>query len=192
MSIQKNIKSRVILKHDTEANWRLATNFRPLNGEIIIYDPDETHPLVRYKRGRIDPNNPRQTLLVNDLDFETNIYIAAIEPQESWTGMLWLDTSDEVELISFTMRNIHNGFLVEYVAESGMTFREWVDSPYNIDKWRCEWEYEENPEGEHTYGVTSDKYDSYIMSDSIDINYGIEDCENVIIAGKTYSIEGRP
>lgn len=188
--MQKNIKSRVILKHDTEANWKLATNFRPLNGEIIIYDPDDTHPLVRYKRGKIDPNYPGQTLLLNDLDFETNIYIAAIEPQESWAGMLWLDTSDEVELISFAISFYANR--INYVAESGMTFREWVDSPYNIDKWRCEWEYEENPEGEHLYGVTSDKYGVYIMSDSADINDGVEDCENTIIADKIYYAEGRP
>ena len=37
--MQKNIKSRVILKHDKEVNWNQAENsFRPLNGEIISGD----------------------------------------------------------------------------------------------------------------------------------------------------------
>lgn len=35
---EKNIKSRIIHKHDTEANWIKATNFVPKKGEIIIYD----------------------------------------------------------------------------------------------------------------------------------------------------------
>lgn len=35
---EKNIKSRIIHKHDTSAHWDLATNFIPMKGEIIIYD----------------------------------------------------------------------------------------------------------------------------------------------------------
>lgn len=38
MAITKEIKGRVILKHDIEAHWLLATNFIPLPGEIIVYD----------------------------------------------------------------------------------------------------------------------------------------------------------
>lgn len=34
----KNIKSRIINKHDLEINWEKATAFIPLKGEIIIYD----------------------------------------------------------------------------------------------------------------------------------------------------------
>lgn len=34
----KIYQSRLIQKHDTEANWNKATNFVPLKGEIIIYD----------------------------------------------------------------------------------------------------------------------------------------------------------
>jgi hypothetical protein len=36
----KNLKTRVMQKHDYAANWALATNFVPLEGEIIIYDAD--------------------------------------------------------------------------------------------------------------------------------------------------------
>lgn len=35
---EKNIKVRLQQKHDTSANWALATNFKPKTGELIIYD----------------------------------------------------------------------------------------------------------------------------------------------------------
>ena len=47
----KILKTRVQNKHDKEVNWNLANNFIPLAGEIIIYDPDETHSLPRVKIG---------------------------------------------------------------------------------------------------------------------------------------------
>lgn len=37
----KEYFSRIIHKHDTQANWDKATNFIPKLGELIIYDPDE-------------------------------------------------------------------------------------------------------------------------------------------------------
>lgn len=37
-SINKTFKSRIILKHDISTNWEKATNFKPLQGELIIYD----------------------------------------------------------------------------------------------------------------------------------------------------------
>lgn len=48
---EKEIKSRVILKHDTEAHWQLAINFTPKQGEIIIYDIDSNHSYERIKIG---------------------------------------------------------------------------------------------------------------------------------------------
>lgn len=34
----KTFQGRVVMKHDTQANWNKATNFVPLAGEIIVYD----------------------------------------------------------------------------------------------------------------------------------------------------------
>ena len=51
MATEKNINTRVILKHDTEANWNLATNFVPKKGELILYDPDTTYDYTRIKIG---------------------------------------------------------------------------------------------------------------------------------------------
>ena len=48
---EKNIKSRIVHKHDLESNWLLATNFTPKQGEIIVYDKDSTHDYERFKIG---------------------------------------------------------------------------------------------------------------------------------------------
>lgn len=48
---EKNIKSRIIHKHDLESNWILATNFTPKQGELIIYDIDDNHSYERFKIG---------------------------------------------------------------------------------------------------------------------------------------------
>lgn len=48
---EKNIKSRIVHKHDIESNWNKATNFIPKQGEIIIYDIDSNHTYERIKIG---------------------------------------------------------------------------------------------------------------------------------------------
>ena len=37
MAALKTIHTRLQMKNDTEANWKKATNFIPLDGEVIIY-----------------------------------------------------------------------------------------------------------------------------------------------------------
>ncbi len=62
------INTRIINKHATEAEWNEATNFVPLKGELIIYDPDEDHDYFRCKIGTGDKNKN-----VNELPFMYNI-----------------------------------------------------------------------------------------------------------------------
>ena len=62
MANEKNINSRIQHKHDTEANWNKATNFSPKQGEIIVYDIDETYNYERIKIGD-------GTTKINDLPF---------------------------------------------------------------------------------------------------------------------------
>ena len=45
------INTRLRQKIDTEANWNKATNFIPLDGEIIIYKADENYSYERIKIG---------------------------------------------------------------------------------------------------------------------------------------------
>ena len=49
--MEKTMKARVQHKHDIEANWLKATNFTPLVGEIVVYDPDGNYDYPRIKIG---------------------------------------------------------------------------------------------------------------------------------------------
>ena len=51
MAIEKQIKSRIICKHDTEVNWNKATTFIPNQGELIVYDIDDDYSYERFKIG---------------------------------------------------------------------------------------------------------------------------------------------
>lgn len=48
---KKMLNTRIQHKHDTEANWLKATNFVPLEGELIIYDADDMNTTPRFKVG---------------------------------------------------------------------------------------------------------------------------------------------
>ena len=47
----KEIASRIVLKHDTEANWNNASSFIPKQGEVIVYDIDDVYYYERVKIG---------------------------------------------------------------------------------------------------------------------------------------------
>ena len=66
---EKIINTRVVNKHDIEANWKKATTFIPKQGELIVYDIDNTHSYERFKIGD-------GKTLVNNLPFAsiTDIY----------------------------------------------------------------------------------------------------------------------
>lgn len=47
----KKMKTRIINKHAVEADWLKATNFVPMQGEIIVYDIDDNYDYERMKIG---------------------------------------------------------------------------------------------------------------------------------------------
>lgn len=49
--MEKEMKARIVHKHDVESNWLKANGFIPKKGEIIIYDMDDSHDYVRFKIG---------------------------------------------------------------------------------------------------------------------------------------------
>ena len=59
---EKMFNTRIIQKHDIEVNWEKAINFIPMQGEIIVYDIDETYNYERVKIGD-------GTTKINDLPF---------------------------------------------------------------------------------------------------------------------------
>lgn len=48
---EKTLNTRIVQKHDMQANWDKATNFIPKAGEIIIYDADDNYSYARMKIG---------------------------------------------------------------------------------------------------------------------------------------------
>ena len=71
----KELKGRIILKHDTAANWKTAgeKGFCPLANEIIMFDPDDSCAMIRYKIGRWANNEKTELVNINDLPFEANL-----------------------------------------------------------------------------------------------------------------------
>lgn len=67
---EKTLKTRIIHKHDTEANWLKATGFIPKQGELIVYDVDDTHTYERFKIGD-------GKTLVSELPFADTTYSEA-------------------------------------------------------------------------------------------------------------------
>ena len=62
----KRMKTRMIQKHAIESDWAKATNFTPLQGEVIVYDIDDNYDYERIKIGDGVTN-------VNDLPFLMNV-----------------------------------------------------------------------------------------------------------------------
>ena len=69
--MSKSFNARIKSKHDVEANWKKATNFIPYEGEIIIYDSDNTHTASRFKVGN-------GSTKINDLPFVSAETIATL------------------------------------------------------------------------------------------------------------------
>ena len=66
--------TRIVHKHDTEANWSKAVNFIPKQGEIIVYDIDSTYTYERFKIGDGET-------LVNSLPFVDDALRSSLESQ---------------------------------------------------------------------------------------------------------------
>ena len=98
---EKTAKLRIKQKHDTEANWKKATNFRPEAGELIVYDADSTHSAPRFKVGD-------GTKLVNALPFVPSSDVTA-NPSGSGTTSL---TKIEIDGTVYTIPSGSSGITI--------------------------------------------------------------------------------
>ena len=85
---EKIFNTRIVHKHDTHANWSKTNNFIPKMGELIIYDPDDTHSNPRIKIGD-GASQVEQLAFVSDEEF----YAQSKEPTGAVNGDFWIDTS---------------------------------------------------------------------------------------------------
>lgn len=79
----KTFKGRIQNKHDTAANWSVAANFKPLAGELIIYDVDAAHSAPRFKVG--DGNTLVSNLPFVSANFDTSNF-AKLNGDNNFTG----------------------------------------------------------------------------------------------------------
>lgn len=119
----KIIKTRIVHKHDIEENWNKATNFIPMQGEIIVYDIDDTHSHERFKIG--DGINT-----VGNLPFANNIYVQKKKPTNAVIGSLWIDTN------TVSYEELLTDF--EYVEND--------DGTYTLTEWKGTYNGEESTE----------------------------------------------
>ena len=82
---EKRLNTRIIHKHETEANW-LLSNLTPLQGEIIVYDIDANYNYERFKIGDGTKN-------VNALPFVDDALREALVAQIN-------DVDDKVDAVS--------------------------------------------------------------------------------------------
>lgn len=116
---EKNINSRIIHKHDTEAHWLLATNFVPKQGEHIVYDIDENYNYERLKIGDGITN-------VNDLPFAIDFF--TIEDIDEITGGCPIDPK-----VCYTLK-------IDTTNSNPLTSCEYIDDATNMEKGAATWD----------------------------------------------------
>lgn len=89
---EKTAKLRIKQKHDTETNWKKATNFKPEAGELIVYDADNTHSAPRFKVGD-------GTKLVNALPFVPSSDVTANPSGAGTTSLTKIEINGTVYTI---------------------------------------------------------------------------------------------
>ena len=124
--MEKEISGRLILKHDLEENWLKAVNFIPKQGEIIIYDVDNSHNYERLKIGNgID--------VVSDLPFTEDVVkeelgnVAFIDELDNENIENGTPSSGNINLDSYIFITLEDidaicGQVIEIANDSGVTF----------------------------------------------------------------------
>lgn len=115
---EKIFNTRIIHKHDIEANWNKAVNFIPKQGELIIYDIDDNYNYQRIKIGdgiRTIINLP----FIGNVDEE--FFAQSVEPIEAVNGDFWVDTSES----TYAQKKIHESPTEPIDSQDGDL---WIDT----------------------------------------------------------------
>lgn len=161
---QKELNSRLILKHDIEANWVTAaarSNFTPKLGEIIIYDIDENYNHERFKIGdgvRNVEELPFYAGSWNDLTDKPFYEIEDNSPIEiTWDGVIG-DNFVIEEWAGFGDYYIGDYGITDYTQLLGSTVKL-GDDTYTLDY--CE--PSDYSEGYYTFTSSEESYAKVIL-----------------------------
>ena len=106
----KEIVSRIVHKHDTEANWQKATSFIPMLGEIIVYDIDASHGHERFKigDGKTTVNNLPFQVDITDFENYKAKQEIVVNPTANGNTTAFIDTisQDAQGKITVTKKNV--------------------------------------------------------------------------------------
>ena len=141
---ERTIKTRIINKHAIESDWLKATNFTPLNGEIIIYDGDNINtPRIKIGNG-IDNVNDLSFIipssvsdLINDADYVTandvavkNVFEVSVTHGESYLHAIHETVGDttlyinDLAIVTVITENCVNAYSFKIVYKYNGT--EWA------------------------------------------------------------------
>lgn len=132
MTSEKEIKTRIVHKHDIEANWAKAINFIPKEGELIIYDPDGEYAYTRIKVGDgVSFVNNLPFLLEQEIEsiengavFYDREQILSVEQQEQARKNIGIGTAKFV-----VIKPSLNGFFKEN-GQSNLTTTNYLRTDY--------------------------------------------------------------
>ena len=94
---EKILNSRMVQKHDIEANWLKAINFTPLQGELIVYDADDNYSYERVKMGDGVTNVNELPFISLQVDPTLTIESAAADAKA--VGDLWRVVADDNDVV---------------------------------------------------------------------------------------------
>lgn len=135
---EKELKARIVHKHDTEANWSKAENFIPKKGEIIIYDAEGINGVPRFKIGNGEDN-------VNQLSFagDSVVSVKVTGTQGNYTSSITfndlaksyqqgkvllcnLHTTDENFIDNIPLAQASEGFIFSTIHSTNQGLKEIV------------------------------------------------------------------
>lgn len=136
---EKILNTRIVHKHDTAENWAKATNFIPKQGELIIYDIDNTYTYERFKIGD-------GKTLVNNLPFADD------------SVKLWVQNNRVVQPYGVNYENQDDALGITIPSQGTTHFSLYSDGPVSDDSGNFGWEVTLKPTygPQETYGYKFD------------------------------------
>lgn len=194
MAKNTTLKTRIQNRHDTEANWTTASNatnpFIPLEGEVIVYDPDATHTIPRLKIGDGSTKVGNLAFVGSDISkFVTTDTAQDITGAKTFSDSLKVVSSDDssnyltVDFDTIHIQNINIPKQMHIGADSIDSHSIYSQGGSQILKFQTE-----NMGVDETATLTLPiKTGTIALTSDVPTNYVTTDTEQTITGAKTFS-----